>query len=473
MLKFNEYAMVSALCSREQDAHDVKKVFNPDWLKDAELKPVLKAVFDYMDSQATTPSIPSLSQFMEERDKEKFNARWRTTIEQLKGYDTATQRYNVAKAKEAAAAMSLHYLIHEQRFQKMLTNGQADALKGELSTWLAQHTESDDEGLFSIQEAFDKMVDDHPWKGKRPKIGTGLKPIDLWSGGLRSPQMGIIMAPSGHGKSACLMNVAFHAAAIEDQTVLFITNEMTTNEQTERFAVRMQQPAVDPVTGELSFVSMNEIQDEPSKAYKKLQGYQAMLSKRLFIYSANLGQTVEGVEDVMKRVRNEHGVWPDMVVIDYIERMSTVIRMDKGATWTYYGQIAKELVWLAKRRNCSIWTAIQTNRSGMRAKAELGMDSAQGSIQHLQEAALLVAVKRVKVTDATGQPKIGLEFAELKSRHGAMEGRKMVMECDLSRMHISDKEIEGIKEIEDADTDDVQPKGKKKIMGQHQVKNKP
>jgi hypothetical protein len=54
-----------------------------------------------------------------------------------------------------------------------------------------------------------------------------------------------------------------------------------------------------------------------------------------------------------------------------------------------------------------------------------------------------------------------------------MEGRRMVVECDLARMYISDKEIEGIKEIEDAQVSDETPKnGRKKIMGQAQVKGK-
>jgi len=471
MKKFDEYAMIAGLCEREQDARDIKKLFNPDWLKDAELKPVLRAVFDFMEIHDSIPSIPALSQFMEDKDKDKFNARWRTTIEQLKGYDNKKQMMNIKLAKEAAATYALHYLIHEQRFQKMLTDGQADGLKSELSKWLSKHTESEGEGLFSIQEAFDKMVDDHPWQGKQAKITTGLYPIDKWYGGVRAPSLAIIMAPTGHGKSMCLMNVAFQAAAIEGKSVLFITNEMTVNEQAERFAVRMQQPTIDPSTGKYTFVTMDQVQDEPTVAYKKLKGYQKALSDKLFIYSAGLGQNVDGIEDVMKRMRNERGSWPDLICIDYLERMSPKVRMDRGATWTYYGQIGKELVWLTKRRNCVIWTAVQTNRSGINSKTDMGMDNAQGSIQHFQEASLAVAARKVKVTDALGQNKVGLEFTEMKARHGAMEGRKMIVECDLSRMYISDREIEGVKDIETVTDDNVPKNGtKKKIMGQKQTK---
>jgi replicative DNA helicase len=475
MKDFDEKAMLAALCIREQDAKDIKKVFNPEWLKDAELKPVLKAIYEYMESEATNPSIDSLRQFMEEKDKAKFHARWKNTIELVRaeGKDNKTMSLNVKRAKEAAATCSLEYIVSENRFQKMLEDGNSNGVKSEMSRWLSLHTEDTGEGLYSIQEGFDKLMDDHPWQGKQPKIATGIYPVDLWSGGLRAPQMGIFMAPTGHGKSSLLMNVARHAAAIEQKVVLFITNELTINEQTERFLVRMQHPKPGP-DGKLVFVPLNEIQDDPGKAYRRLDGYQKELDKHLYIYSAGINQDVEGVDEVMKRVRNERGVWPDMVVIDYIERMATSVQMDRSATWTYFGQVAKELVWLAKRRHCVIWTAVQTNRGGLNAKVDMSMEHGQGSIQHFQEASLAVGVRKVMVNTTPTETKTGLEFTEMKARHGAMEGRKMIVEVDLSRMWVSNNELVGLKEIEDADTVDA-PKNdgtKKKIKGQAQVKGK-
>lgn len=282
--------------------------------------------------------------------------------------------------------------------------------------------------------------------------------------------MGILIAPSGHAKSALLMNIARHAASIEQKTVLFITNELTVNEQTERFLVRMQQPKTDS-SGELNFVSLNMIQDDPTLAYKKLTGYQRELNKHLYIYSAHLGQNISGVEEIMKRLKNEYGSWPDLVVIDYIERMSTQTRMDRGREWAYFGQVAKELVWLAKRRNCAIWTAAQTNRGGLNLKVDLSMEHTQSSIQHLQEASLVLGVRKVKAIDAANNEKAGLEFIELKSRHGAMSSRKMVVEVDLSRMYISSNEIKNIREIEELDAE-VSSGEKKKIKGQYSVKER-
>jgi replicative DNA helicase len=472
MNQFNEFALIAALCCREEDARSIQKVFNPDWLEKAELQPILRAIFDYMDTQSMTPSIDSLAQFMKDKDQAKYEARWKATLEQLRSFkDMKLMAFNVARAKEAAAARAFQYLIKEDRIQKMIEAGDAKALKGEMSKWVTKHTESEDEGLYPIQAAFDKVVDDHPWQGRQPKIATGIHPIDEWSGGLRPAQMGIIMAPSGHGKSTLLMNIARYAAAIEQKRVLFITNEMTINEQTERFLARMQDPKPD-ASGNLSFVTLDQIQEDPSTAYKKLEGYQKELNSRLYLYSAGLDQNSQEVEDVMRQIAAEYGGWPDMVVIDYIERMATVSRMDKAASWTYYGQIAKELLWLAKRRKCAVWTAIQTNRSGMNKKVELGMEHGQGSIQHFQEAALALAVRRVMVNTGGDDLVTGLEFFEMKARHSAMEGRRMVVRADLGRMYISDEEIEDIESIEEVDPADIQSGPAPKIKSQASVKGK-
>lgn len=471
-MNFNEHAMVSALLCRDQDARDIHKVFKPEWLQVIDLQPVLRALYDYMNEHEMVPSLASLSQFMEAKDKAKFDARWKGTLSTLQGFESKAQALNVKLAKQTAASRAFQCLIQENRIQTMIESGDANALRGEVSRWISAHTESEDEGLYTLQQGFDKAVDEHDWQGRAPKIATGIRPIDEWSGGLRPPQMGIIMAPSGHGKSALLMNFARYAACVEEQIVLFITNEMTVTEQMERFMVRMQDPKPGP-DGQPTFVTLNQIQDNPAAAYKKLEGYQEALSKRLFIYSAGLNQDAMGVEDVMRRVKAEHGVWPSLVVIDYLERMATCVRMDKARTWTYLGQIAKELVWLQKRRNCSLWTAIQTNRGGMSSKVTLGMEHAQGSIEQLQESALAYAVRRVMVTSAGGEQVVGLEFTEMKSRHGAMEGRQMILRADLSRMYVSNEVIENVQEIEDVDPADVASGPAPAIKGPVRGRGKP
>lgn len=462
--------MISGILERDSDARDMAKLFKPEWLKNIELHPILSAIYQYINEEKVSPSLQSLTQYLLEKDSKKFEARWKSTLDQLKNYkDTKTQIYNIKKAKEIAAAYSLNYLISEQRFQKMLEDGNANALKAEVSRWLTKHTEDPENQVLSLQESFDHLLENFPWQGRDSKISTGILPIDKWAGGLRAPQLGIIIAPSGHGKSAILMNIARWAASVEAKTVLFVSNELTIEEQTERFLVRIQDPKRDS-SGKINFVTLNELQDDPTLGWRKLEGYQKELDKRLYLYSAPLGQNVIELEEIMKRIRHERGAWPNLVIIDYLERMATTKKMDRGKTWIYLGELARELIWLAKRRKCAIWTAGQTNREGMNPKIELGMQHSQNSIQHIQESSLVLGVRKVQVTNSSGVQISCLEFKELKSRHGEMSGRRMLLEVDLSKMYISDREVEDIQNIEEEKN--IPSDGtKKSIKSQKQVRN--
>ena len=460
MKRLNEGALIAALCNRDQDARDIKKIFNADWLRDAELKPVLRAIYEHMDNRkGQVPSLKSLAEFMQEKDEEKFNVRWKGTLLALEGVDTKLQSKAVQDAKDVAAAYSFNYLMNENRIQQMIADCDGEGLRNEMSAWLSRHTQTEDEGLYSIQEAFDKLITEYPWRGRDMRIKTGLKPIDEWSGGLRPNQLGIIIAPTGHGKSATLMNAAWYTAAVEGKRTLFISNELSVDEQSERFMVRMQDPRTG-ADGKLKYVDIGEVQEDPTLAYKNLeQGHMKQLTKNLMIYSAGLNQTAAAMDELCQRLKFERGFFPEVIIIDYMERMGTVEPVDRKQTWTFYGQIARELIWLARRRRAVVWTAAQTNRAGLKSDIEIGLEHMQGSIQHAQEAAYAVTIRRKKVTLTDGTEQSCLEFHEHKSRFGAMENRKMLVKVDLSRMYISDEEAESIKEIEEDDNEQTMPNG--------------
>lgn len=461
MKVFNEYAMIAGILKREQDAKTMAKVFKPEWLKTAELKPVLKAIFEYIATEKNhrSPSLESLHAYMAEVDQAKYQQRYKTTLEQLNGVDEKLAIKAIEDGKSAAAAYNLSYIISDARFQQLLTEANADGLKLELAKWLHDHTETDDEGLFTIQEAFDKLLTEYPWQGRPQRMLTGIKAIDEWAGGIRQGQLGLLIAPTGNGKSAALMNIARHGAVMEGKKVLFITNEMSVDEQTERFMVRLQDPRL--VNGKYVYVTLSEIQEDPTLAYKNMgTGYQRQLFDNLVIYSAALNQTVDNIEEICQRIRIEKGWFPDIIVIDYMERMSTKEKMNKEQTWTFYGALARELIWLARRRRCAVWTAAQTNRAGMNKDILLSLEHMQGSIQHAQEATLAYTMRKVPVDTVDGEV-IALEFGEQKNRFGATSGRRMKLKCDLGRMFISDEEVESIKEIEAAQAAKVKKEGKK------------
>jgi hypothetical protein len=481
MKLFDEEAFIYALTQRDEDAKDMQRLFKADWLHKKELVPVLNAIYDFLKEYKATPSIASLHEHMEERDKAKYDARYKTTLTAIAyaKYDNTKQMQAIRKAREAAASYSLSAVIHSQNFQTMLNEGNGDGLLGEMSHWLGEHTQADGEGIYNIREAFDKLVTEMPWDGRSPRIGTGIQCIDEWNyGGLRKGQLGIIMAPTGEGKSTILMNIAHHVAVVEQKPVLFVTNELTIDEQAERFLARMQAPEVD-ANGNEFYHTLREIQEDPTVAYRGMERkWEAGIEGRLFVISVDLNTTADMIEAHLSRMRAEYGFVPATVVIDFMERMKPTSNVSKDKEWIFIGEIAKELVRLGKRRKSNVWTAIQTNRSGLSRGAVQDMSQAQSSIRQLQEAATVVGVRKVYVEmDASGDHKIEcLAFKELKQRHSPMMDREVLLRVMLERMVITKEEVippsdEAI--VDGQDEDEKQKDSKpRRIKGQKEVKGK-
>ena len=458
---------VVALTERDEDARSFNGKFDPNWLTNKELVPILDSIFAFRNQHGMTPSFATLHEYMEEKDKDLYKARWKTTINSLetKPKDVSKMVLTLDKAKSTGASLALSTLIHSQDFQIELANGNGKKLNDQLSEYLRRWGEQvEGEGMFNIREAFDKLIQESTWAGKPSRIGSGIYPIDLWTnGGLRPGQLGILIAPTGGGKSATLANIALYAAQVEQQGVLLITNEMTVNEQSERLLVRMQVPKT--INGKLIYRSLQEIQDDPSIVFKQFDSrWSVGLDKLLYIESTDLGQTADNIEEEINKLRRERGFKPKVIVIDYMERMAPKTRVNREKEWIYLQEVAKELVRLAKRLDAIIWTAVQTNRSGLSAKVELNMSHGQGSIRHFQEAAFVATLQKVIVPmSASGEKDVKcLLFAEQKQRHNSMEDRKMLVKHDLSRMFISKEEVEVPNDAEvevQKDDNDTKQKG--------------
>ena len=159
--------------------------------------------------------------------------------------------------------------------------------------------------------------------------------------------------------------------------------------------------------------------------------------------------STDELESEMAKWVNLLGWKPDVLILDYMERMrpcDSGYRRDQ--IWDWIGAIARDLKRFAKRHNCLVWTAAQVNRSGLNKKVEMGLDMAQGSIKHLQESDCTIGMRQKHIS----QDKIVMEFTSLKQRHSKMAHKPVYLECDLGRMSITNVEYEEDETFEAAPT---------------------
>jgi replicative DNA helicase len=452
--EFDEKTFIWSLTARPEDARYFFHVFRPQWMKDPANQAVLAEMYSFMREYKVAPDLSALERMLRDKDDQIFEARLAPVFKDLKDYSPSIpeQVYVLEQAKKVAMIRSFTELLNDQDFKTNIAGNDGFEMVKSITKWLHQFEETGEEETRTLKDAVEAVIKDCGMEHFQTfQMETGIEPVDEWTGGgLRSKNVGIFLAPTGHGKSVILMNIAFKMSIQDEMNVWFITNELTMQEQTERFMSRI-------TTEPLSF-----IQSDPYVAYNGMGEYWTSdVNNRLLLTSVNKDISVNEIEAMMTRYSNLHGWKPKVICLDYIERMKpNEVGYDRNKEWNWYGAIAKDLVRFAKKHNIIVWTAAQTNRSGMTDK-ELSADMAQGSIKHLQEASAVIALRRTDIIGSEDDPiEEGMEFKPLKMRHGKV-GKGAILRVNLHRMEITNEEgkkVDRTAGVEDTEKDQTKSK---------------
>ena len=439
-LTFDEEIFVWALASRSVDARRFKTIFRSDWLEQVELIPILNEIYTFVTKHGISPSLSTLEKIFKDRDEEVYNLRIKPGLNKLLSLapDQSEILFTLEKAKDIAAIRSFNALFEDERIIASISNIDGKKLLTEVHNWLLHFSEVNTETTMNIKEALDHLVSTSMDASLREKLPSGIDCLDRWSGGgLRAPQLGIIMAPTGQGKSAILMNMAYKMSKLDQTPVWFVSNELDMVEQAERLLSR------------ISGFPMKQIQDDPTLAYAKtIKHWDSEFESNLRITDVGLGKntTVDDLEAIMTRWTNISGWKPRVLILDYMGRMCPSERgYRRSEEWQWFGGIAGDLIKLGKKHNLAIWTACQTNRSGMNTKSGLDMAMAQSSVRHFQEASLVVGAQQIHVVGDLLDPNektLGMQFTPLKARHAGLGSESAIVQINLSTMLITNREVE-------------------------------
>ena len=407
-------------------------MFEPTWLLNKEYAGVLSEIYKFTQKYGTPPSLDTLDTVYKDQDETQWELKYKPIIEEIRQTqpDLPSQLYVLDKAREVAICRSFENLTSSIDFQELKVDLSGEKILKRINEWMFNFLKTSDEVSMDIKEAVDDLVQSVGFNDRTRRVGTNIPPVDNWTrGGLRPTQLGIFLAPTGHGKSAVLMNIAYNIAAFETLPVWFITNELSIAEQTERFLSRMTNKPLD------------KIQDDPILAYDGLgKHWDAGLNDRLRLTSVNRKVSAQDIEAMMIRWSQISGWKPAVIVLDFMERMKPVEAMGvtRSQEWVWLGAIAEDLKNLAKKHDIILWTAGQTNRKAYDDEVNLKLDMAQSSIRHLQESDATIGMR--KVEDVSGND--AMEFFSLKMRHSKLEHLSKVYKVNLETMYITQQETE-------------------------------
>lgn len=252
---------------------------------------------------------------------------------------------------------SLEYVIGEHEFQSQLNRllqiSQSRRIKRELTELTMAPVEVTVDHLVSIIERetpkgtscsaikksdgnIDKFVNNF---GKmQPRIQTGYHDIDRVAGGLRIPAVSIIGALPSTGKTAFALNIARN----QKQPVLFFSLEMSTEMLYERITS-------DALSIDYNLFSTQKVNGEQVKSAKE---YIKNLKPRFYAF--------DDIRDIEQQAAIIREVKPQLVVVDYIQKVQTVKRCQDRRNEIEH--ISGQYKHIANYNNCHVMLLSQLSR---------------------------------------------------------------------------------------------------------------
>lgn len=224
-------------------------------------------------------------------------------------------------------------------------------------------TETAEVNMADSLEYFESEVERRRLAGDDEGIMCGMPEIDNVTQGWRAGQYIVVVARSSGGKSIVLMNWSARAH-LQGKKVLYFSLEM---------------PVWQCYLRHLSWLCCPEAEQTNNLTHKNLKGLkftaedQKVIGEKLselgggayFIYSdITADPTPQAIERKLRMVTREHGK-PDLIVVDYIGKMTTK-NVAKGAKiWERSAEAGIELDNLAKKYQIPVLTAAQLSKTSI------------------------------------------------------------------------------------------------------------
>lgn len=186
-------------------------------------------------------------------------------------------------------------------------------------------------------------------KSRNP-VSTGWKTIDGFTeGGLGRGELGVCIAPTGAGKSMALVHLA--AKALEQgKNVVYYTLELQDTVVGLRF---------DSCLTGFSLKALRALKDEVYEKVKDVSG-QLIIKE----YPTKTASTMT-IRTHLNRLK-QRGFDPGMIIVDYGDLLRPISKEKEKRN--ELETIYEELRGIASEFECALWTASQTNRSGLDAE---------------------------------------------------------------------------------------------------------
>jgi replicative DNA helicase len=333
--------VISALLTDVRMMDTLCEIIDKKFFESDANKWIVQEIKDYYDEYKKEPTLDVFKGQVSKLDNPSLK---KAVVEQLKTVYTQIGQDDFEYVKNEFTSFCINQNMKNVILQSvdLLKSGNYDRIKDLVDKAMKVGIESDlgMDYLLDFEERFSETG--------RETVATGWECVDdLMGGGLGPGELGVVVAPSGVGKSwmlACLGAAAVRAG----KTVVHYTLELSQHYVGLRY---------DTVFTHIPSTTLKEKKDE---VYSKLKRLPGKLKVKYYPPKGASSKTIQLHIEKMIAAGNK----PDLIIVDYADLLLSHSNKT-DSTYAEQGGVYIDLRGMSGELQIPIWTASQTNRSAI------------------------------------------------------------------------------------------------------------
>jgi replicative DNA helicase len=356
-------------------SHSIIDVIENNYFENKYFKIIIQMIREYYKKYDHTPSFDTLEQVAKsELQQETAIKVVLDTIKKIKNAPIDGVDFVQEKALKFCKQQELQKVMKQA--QKIIDGGEFenyDTLEELVREALL--VGSKDTSAMDVFSNLDQVLDDD----YRHPIPMGIPGIDrLLKGGLAKGEIGVILAPTGVGKSTLTTKIANHAFNLGFNVLQVFFEDNPKVIQRKHFTLWTK-------------IHPDELSDKKDEVMKKVKEIKESMSNELIL------KKLPSDTKTMLQIKNEirkmiaDGIKIDMIILDYID--CVVPDKNLGDEWKSEGSVMRAFEAMCHELNIVGWTATQGNRSSISSDV-VTTDQMGGSIKKAQVGHVIITVAK-------------------------------------------------------------------------------
>ena len=356
-------------------SHSIIDVIENTYFENKYFKIIIQMVKEYYTKYNHTPSFDTLEQIAKSELQQQIAVKVvLDTINKIKDAPIEGVDFVQEKALKFCKQQELQKVM--KRAQKIIDGGEFenyDTLEELVRNALL--VGSKDTSMMDVFSNLDQVLEDD----YRHPIPMGIPGIDrLLKGGLAKGEIGVILAPTGVGKSTVLTKISNHAFNLGFNVLQVFFEDNPKVIQRKHFTLWTK-------------IHPDELSDKKDKVMESVSEIKNTMKNELIL------KKLPSDTKTMLQIKNEirkiiaDGTKIDMVVLDYIDCI--VPDKNLGDEWKSEGSVMRAFEAMCHEMNIVGWTATQGNRSSISSDV-VTTDQMGGSIKKAQVGHVIISVAK-------------------------------------------------------------------------------